>query len=573
MEDRSEMSVEWAMAVLRQLSDGVAVLDMEGRLLTINPQAVRMMGLADVESSETGESLEAQAARRLTFDGADSPGGRALRGETVTAAELVIDGSDGDKSVLSVNAVPLVTDGAQWGAAIVMRDAAEQVNLRHRLEDERTDAEQFAIEQAELAEAAAELVGTVDVETQLVNLVRRARFLSRADYAAVATLDPGGSVGTVWRAVDGVLSTGWRATVIPRGRGAASWVIGHDRPLMVTGFPNEEFGAADFPLQASEGMRTCLAVPVRVGGRPYGAIIVGWRSDVEITESTLQRVQTLADLAAAALTQAQLLRSSEQRAAALEELNQELESAQLTLEEEMGARERLVEELREATTVKDRFFAHMSHELRTPVNAVLGYAGLMQEGLGGELPPRAAQMLERIHKAGQHLLELVNDTLDISRLEAGKVEVRPRPFEVVPLVRDTLLTLEPAARAKGLELRFEPAGNYEAYADPQRVRQVLINLLGNAVKFTEEGEVKVSVSDGNGQVKVHVEDTGPGIEEHDRERIFEEFVQVANRPDGTGLGLAISRRLVTMMGGELQVTPRQDAGSRFTMTLPRHTGD
>lgn len=566
------MSVEWAMAVLRQLSDGVAVLDMDGRLLTINPQAVRMLGLGEPSSEAERETLETRAARRLTLDGTGAPGRRALDGESVNAAELVI-GTGEDQRILSVSAVPLISEGRQWGAAVVMRDVAEQVSLRHRLEDERTGAEQFAIEQAELAEAAAELVGTVDVENQLVNLVRRARFLSRADYAAVATLDPNGSDGTIWRAVDGTRSAEWRTTIIPRRGGTAGWVIAHDRPLIVSGFPNEEFGAADFPLQAAEGMRTCIAVPVRVGGRPYGAIIVAWRTDIEVTDAAVQRVQTLADLSAAALTQAQLLQSSEQRAAALEELNAELESAQLTLEEEIGARERLVEELREATSMKERFFAQMSHELRTPVNAVLGYAALMQEGLGGELPPRAAEMLERIRKAGQHLLELVNDTLDISRLEAGKVECRPRPLDLVPLVRDTLLTLEPAARAKGLELRFEPPPSCPAYADPQRVRQVLINLLGNAVKFTERGEVQVSVVPDDGHAMVHVDDTGPGIQEQDRERIFQEFVQVANRPDGTGLGLAISRRLVTMMGGELRVSPGRGKGSRFTMTLPARATD
>ncbi|HVE79669.1 MAG TPA: ATP-binding protein, partial [Gemmatimonadaceae bacterium] len=231
-------------------------------------------------------------------------------------------------------------------------------------------------------------------------------------------------------------------------------------------------------------------------------------------------------------------------------------------------RARLVEELRSATTAKERFFAQMSHELRTPVNAVLGYAALLADGTAGALPPKAAEMVGRIARSARHLRELVDDLLDISRLEAGKVQLAVEEVALAGLLRDTLTSLEPQARAKGLALELRAAEVPRLRTDAKRVRQIVLNLASNAVKFTERGSVTIGLEPHDGGVAVHVTDTGVGIAGADLERIFDEFVQVGTAHGGTGLGLAISRRLARLLGGDLEVRSAPAEGSRFTLTLP-----
>jgi PAS domain S-box-containing protein len=232
-------------------------------------------------------------------------------------------------------------------------------------------------------------------------------------------------------------------------------------------------------------------------------------------------------------------------------------------------RARLVQALHAETTAKERFFAQMSHELRTPVNAMLGYSALLTDGTAGALPPAAARMVDRIARSARHLRELVDDLLDISRLEAGKVTLATEEVSLSALLHDTLASLEPQARAKGLALELRTADVPRLHTDPRRVRQIVLNLLSNAVKFTVRGSVTVALEPEPPQrVAVHVTDTGLGIAAEDRERVFDEFVQVGAPHEGTGLGLPISRRLARLLGGELTVASVPGEGSCFTLTLP-----
>jgi signal transduction histidine kinase len=232
-------------------------------------------------------------------------------------------------------------------------------------------------------------------------------------------------------------------------------------------------------------------------------------------------------------------------------------------------RERLAQRLLAETTAKERFFAQMSHELRTPVNAVSGYCTLLLEDLAGPLPPAAARMIGRIARNAQHLRALVDDLLDLGRLDAGKVQLVVEEVAMPVLLDDTLASLEPQARAKGLALELEAADVPRLRTDAKRVRQIVLNLASNAVKFTERGGVRVTVERGAPDaVAVHVADTGVGIATEDLERVFDEFVQVGAVNGGTGLGLAISRRLARLLGGDLTVYSAPAHGSRFTLTLP-----
>ena len=237
-------------------------------------------------------------------------------------------------------------------------------------------------------------------------------------------------------------------------------------------------------------------------------------------------------------------------------LNEELNRRTIELERAMGAR--------------SRFYANMSHELRTPINAILGYGQLLREGVYGELGEKQAGAADRLVNSGRHLLELVNDVLDISKLEAGKLEVHPEPTDLAGLLREVATTLELQARDKGLELRVEAPPEFPLVTDPARVRQIVLNLLSNAVKFTDAGEVRVELQPAGGRVEVRVADTGPGIAPEDQQRIFDEFEQTAAAASrgGTGLGLAISKRLAALLGGTLSLASRAGQGATFTLRLP-----
>jgi PAS domain S-box-containing protein len=243
----------------------------------------------------------------------------------------------------------------------------------------------------------------------------------------------------------------------------------------------------------------------------------------------------------------------------LKQLNEELHRRQLDLERAMTAR--------------SRFYASMSHELRTPINAVLGYSTLLLERIYGPLSEKQVEGIERTQKAARHLLELVNDVLDLSKIEAGKIELRLQPVEFPLLIEDLFVTVRPLAEKHGslltLELKSkQPIG---IVSDPRRLRQILLNLLSNAIKFGGGQPINVVVSPTDeAGVLISVTDHGEGISKEDQERIFHEFVQLGKTQlqDGTGLGLPISRRLAELLRGSLTVESVSGEGSTFKLQLP-----
>ena len=234
------------------------------------------------------------------------------------------------------------------------------------------------------------------------------------------------------------------------------------------------------------------------------------------------------------------------------------------------------ERLTRANKVKTEFLASMSHELRTPLSAILGFADLLLTSPKEHLSPRARESLERIKRNGEHLLGLINDVLDLAKAEAGRVEVRLGPVNVGQLARACVAEVESLRSGKNMRLGVD-AGDLpiETVTDAQRVRQIIINLLANAIKFTDEGEVVLTVRATGNEVQVSVRDTGIGIPAHAMKELFQDFHQLeagdGRRYDGTGVGLALSRRLAHALGGEIEVRSRQGEGSVFTLVLPRLT--
>jgi signal transduction histidine kinase/HAMP domain-containing protein len=306
---------------------------------------------------------------------------------------------------------------------------------------------------------------------------------------------------------------------------------------------------AEYPLSHELGVRfgnrTMLVTPLYREGQPFGTILLR-RLDVRpFNEREIALLQTFGDQAAIALENVRLF-------------------------EEIQEKSRQVEI---ASQHKMQFLAAMSHELRTPLNAVLGYSELLCDGIYGALDDRVKGVLERVQHNGKHLLGLINDVLDLSKMDAGQLTLTLDAYSMSALVKSTLANTESLARAKGLVLECSIADGLPAgCGDERRLAQVLLNIVGNAIKFTDQGKVGVIATAADGKYSIDVRDTGPGIADADQARIFEEFQQVdlssTRRKGGTGLGLTIARRIVEMHGGTISVASKLGEGSTFHIVLP-----
>ena len=226
-----------------------------------------------------------------------------------------------------------------------------------------------------------------------------------------------------------------------------------------------------------------------------------------------------------------------------------------------------------ANRLKSEFLASMSHELRTPLHTIIGFSELLGEQLEGPLNDKQKRFVEHIHRDSLHLLELINDILDLSKIEAGRLELRPETFEIGMAIEEVLQSIRRLAEVKGLALDTSIAVDTALYADRVRFKQILLNLLSNAVKFTPEGgRVRVDASIRDGSFEISVTDTGIGIPAVEHQTVFDKFYQVGNTTkgvrEGTGLGLAITRHLVEEHGGRIWVESEVGKGSRFTFTVP-----
>jgi signal transduction histidine kinase len=298
------------------------------------------------------------------------------------------------------------------------------------------------------------------------------------------------------------------------------------------------------------GFHSALIVPLVGPERILGALTLMRRVAGEFPPEAVQLMQTLASQSVLAIQNARLFREIADK------------SEQLAL----------------ASQHKSQFLANMSHELRTPLNAILGYAELLVDGIYGALPDRPKGVLERVQNNGRHLLALINDVLDLAKIEAGQLTLTLENYALAEVVRSVVTATEPLATSKGLKLTTAVQdGMPMGHGDARRVSQVLLNLVGNAIKFTEAGEVEISASSANGQFVLSVRDTGPGIADADQDRIFGEFQQIDNsntrNKGGTGLGLAISKRMVEMQGGTISVESVLGDGSTFRVVLPVHVDE
>jgi len=292
--------------------------------------------------------------------------------------------------------------------------------------------------------------------------------------------------------------------------------------------------------------RRMLGAPMLLEGQPLGALVVAWRDPGETPPRQVELLQTFADQAAIAIENARLFRETQEKSAQLEVANQH----------------------------KSEFLANMSHELRTPLNAVIGFSEALMERMFGEVNEKQADYLKDIHESGRHLLSLINDILDLSKIEAGRMELDVSTFHLPSALTNAMTLIRERAQRHGIQLALEVDERLAEFSgDERKFKQIMLNLLSNAVKFTPDGgKVDVSARKCNGQLEVAVRDTGIGIAPEDQALVFEEFRQAGRdrmrKAEGTGLGLALTKRFVELHGGAIRLDSTPGQGSTFSFTLP-----
>ncbi len=513
-----------------------------------------------------------------------APDRGTLAGRTVLERRAVhIEDAAADPEYHRAEAVQLGRQRTMLGVPLVREDALIGVITLARSYVEPFTEKQIALvttfaDQAVIAIENARLFNELrERTTELGRLVEELKMLSEVGRAVSSTLDLRSvlsailtaSLGVTWANAGAVFryaradrsfrlveAVGWNEALahtvrelrVGETESAMGEAVARRMPIQLPDIAQRPSPLRDLTLAA--GYHSALIVPLVGAERILGAIILMRQEAGEFPPETVRLMQTLASQSVLAIQNARLFREIADK------------SEQLAL----------------ASQHKSQFLANMSHELRTPLNAILGYAELLVDGIYGVLPDRPKGVLERIQNNGRHLLALINDVLDLAKIEAGQLTLTLEDYALREVVRSVVTATEPLATSKGL--RFTAALQDDmpmAHGDARRVSQVLLNLVGNAIKFTDAGEVEIRASAANGQFTLCVRDTGPGIADADQERIFGEFQQIDNsntrQKGGTGLGLAISKRMVELQGGTISVESVLGQGSTFRVLLPVHVDE
>ncbi len=426
--------------------------------------------------------------------------------------------------------------------------AIENVRLFKELQERTQDLARSVGQLRALTDVSQAVNSTLDLEEVLSAIVTRAVELSATDGGAIYEYDQASGEfrarathGFPQELVDVLL-----ATPLRMGEGATGRAASERAPVQIPDLRVE--GAYSGPLQQATmqaGARAVLAVPLLREARIVGSLVVSRNTPGDFPLEVVDLLQTFAAQSTLAIQNARLFLEIEQKS----------------------------HELQVASQHKSQFLANMSHELRTPLNAILGYTELIVDQIYGKVPDKIRDVLERVQKSGRHLLGLINDVLDLSKIEAGQLALSLNDYTFEEVTQSVATAVGSLAAEKKLHLVVDvPPGLPVGNGDERRITQVLLNLVGNAIKFTDAGEVALRVTVPDGMFVVSVADTGPGIREEDRQKIFEEFQQVdsssTKTKGGTGLGLAIANRIVEMHGGRIWVESTVGKGSTFFFSIP-----
>ena len=386
---------------------------------------------------------------------------------------------------------------------------------------------------------------TFDLRAVLNTLVESVARLCEADMAAIRRPKGSAFLHVASHGQPSDFDEYLRSHPIEPERGSvAGRVLLEGKPIHIPDIQTDpEFRMAGIARRA--GFNTFLGLPLLREGNPIGVIILGRKAIKPFSDKQIELATTFADQAVIAIENVRLFDEIQDKSRQLEIASQH----------------------------KSQFLANMSHELRTPLNAILGYTELILDNIYGETPDKMREVLDRLHANGKHLLGLINDVLDLSKIEAGELTLDLADYSLKEVVQTVFTAVESLATGKKLALTIDVAPNLpRGHGDERRLVQVLLNLVGNAIKFTDNGEVAIKATMSDGSFTVAVRDTGPGIAPSDQGKIFGEFQQADNaatkRKGGTGLGLSIAKRIIGMHGGRIWVESDVGKGSTFAFTIP-----
>jgi signal transduction histidine kinase/HAMP domain-containing protein len=409
-----------------------------------------------------------------------------------------------------------------------------------------------------------EISSTLDLDHVLQTIARHARALLKTDIAYVAPYDPATGVATVVAVVGnrGDSLPGLRMTP---GQGAGGYVLATGQALMTPDYTQDPRITHEFDaIVREEGILSFLVVPISLKGRTIGLLYTANRRPAIFTPGDQDILSRLAAQASVALENAtlyaQVSRYADELEAKVDARTRELQDANRQLEA--------------ASQHKSEFLANMSHELRTPLNAIIGFSEVLLEPMFGSLNEKQAEFVQDVLSSGRHLLSLINDILDLSKVEAGRMELHLEPFNLALAIEHALTLVRERANRHRISLGLSVDERLaEFVADERKVRQILLNLLSNAVKFTPDGgRVDVSARLARDHAEITVRDTGIGIALEDQGVMFEAFRQVGKnqgqKREGTGLGLTLAKEYVELHGGKISVQSEVGKGSTFTFTLP-----
>jgi GAF domain-containing protein len=470
----------------------------------------------------------------------------------------------------SSTAVPLMRDGRPIGAITVGKPdpgafpesqvallqtfaeqaviAIENVRLFTELEARTAQLSRSVSELRALGDVGRAVSSTLDLETVLSTIVARATELTGVDGGSIYEYDEAREafhLHTSDRLPQEIVDA-LRANPIRKGEGVLGRMALTGAPVQIVDLVDRsQYQSRVRDVLMKHGYRSILAVPLMRDDQLLGGLAVNRRAAGAFDPQVIELLKTFAAQSAIALQNARLFREIESKSRALET----------------------------ASRHKSEFLANMSHELRTPLNAIIGFSEVLGERLFGTLNDKQAEYVTDIADSGRHLLALINDILDLSKIEAGRMELDAADFDLAKAVAHAASLVRERAERRGIALSTHcDDGIGMINGDERKVKQVLLNLLSNALKFTPEGgRVDIGMRRVNGSVEVSVSDTGVGIAAEDRDAVFEEFRQVganAARVEGTGLGLAISRKFIELHGGRIRVESEVGKGSTFTFSLP-----
>ncbi len=429
-------------------------------------------------------------------------------------------------------------------AVIAIENARLLSALQARTQELTRTVEQLTA----LGDVGRAVSSSLDLDTVLTTIVGRAVQLSGTDGGTIFEYDEGTEEFSARATLnaDESQSALLRATRLRRGEGAVGQMAVTREPLQIPDIAAE--GAYEGRLRGAlleAGTRAVLAIPLLHEERTVGGLVVTRRRPGAFTAEIVEILKTFATQSALAIQNARLFREIADKSAQLEA----------------------------ASRHKSEFLANMSHELRTPLNAIIGFSEILAEKMFGDINEKQTEYLQDILESGRHLLSLINDILDLSKIEAGRMELEVSDFDLPNAIDNALILVRERANRRGITLAHsvdERLGTIRG--DERKVKQVLLNLLSNALKFTPEGgRIDVGAGVHDGVAEIAVTDTGVGIAPEDQEAVFEEFRQVGTadkKVEGTGLGLALSRKFIELHGGRIWVESEVGKGSTFRFTLP-----